>query len=45
MKTNNLTALVLLSLIPFTPVNAKEKENSFSGAIDSLSSWLGTMET
>ena len=45
MKTNNLTALVLLSLISFTPVNAKEKEKSFSGAIDSLSSWLGTMDT
>lgn len=45
MKTNNLTAILLLSLIPFASVNGKEKDNRFAAAIDTVSSWLGTMNT
>ncbi len=44
MKTNKFTAIVLLSLIPFASVNGKEKDNSFTAFIDSVSSWLGTMD-
>ena len=45
MKTNKFTAIILLSLISFTSVSAKEKQNQFSGALDTISSWLGTLDT
>lgn len=45
MKTNKFTAIILLSLFPFASVNGKEKDNRFAAAIDTVSSWLGTMDT
>ena len=45
MKTNKFTAILLLSFIPFASVNGKEKDNRFASVIDSVSSWLGTMDT
>lgn len=45
MKTNKLTAILLLSLIPFASVNGKEIDNRFAAAIDTISSWLGSMDT
>lgn len=45
MKTNKFTAIILLSLIPFASVNGKEQDNRFASVIDTVSSWLGTMDT
>ena len=45
MKTNKFTAIILLSLIPFASVNGKEQDNHFASVIDTISSWLGTMDT
>lgn len=45
MKTYKLTAIFLLSVISFTSVNGQKQQNSFSGALDNISSWLGTLDT
>ena len=45
MKTNKLTAIVLLLLVSFISVKGQKQQNSFSEALDNISSWLGTLDT
>lgn len=45
MKTNKLTAIVLLLLVSFISAKGQNQQNSFSGALYNISSWLGTLDT
>ena len=45
MKTSKFIAIILFSLISFTSVSGKEKDYRLEGALDSISSWLGTLDT